>query len=169
MAPILAFAAFGALVTGCSGSSGQKQYDVPEALCGVAVKKDLLLPLLPAGKEVDVEERQPLPRRNECRVEVDGKVALIASREWWEKGDGISTVVRSVPQLESARLVDGTPFVYSGTGGVGEVGSCRNQNYPDHTLFTAIQVYGKDVNDAKGMKELITAYSQEVARSGSCR
>ncbi|MYX31390.1 hypothetical protein GTY75_33035 [Streptomyces sp. SID8381] len=164
----LACVAFGVL-TGCSGSAEQKQYDVPEALCGIAVQQDLLSPLLPAGKKVTVEELQPLPRRSECRVKVDGQVALLASREWWEQGDGLSTVARSIPQLESAQLEDGTPYMYSGTGGAEEIKSCRSQKYADHVLFAAIQVYGKDVNDAAGMKKLITAYSQGVASSDACR
>lgn len=158
--------AFGTLV-GCSGSE-EKEYDVPKALCGVTVDPVLVSELLPAGKTIEVQEKDPVPSRNNCQVNVDGHAALILSQEWWEEGDRISDVARSVPQLESAKLTE-DDFIHSGTGAAMRAESCISQDHPDHTLFTTLEVHADGVDDADATKKLITAYTQAVEDSDACR
>ena len=161
-------AVFGLLV-GCSESGEQKEYDTPSALCGVSVDPNLVSPFLPSGKKVNVGKKTPVPSRTRCQVDIDGKVALMASQEWWAKEDGITDVADAHPQLGSAEPTDDDTLLHSGTGAVAQVKSCTNADLPDHVLYTAIQVYASDREDASAMKKLITAYTEEVERSSACR
>ncbi|MFD5130774.1 hypothetical protein [Streptomyces olindensis] len=158
-----------ALVTlvGCSGSEEKKEYDVPEALCGVTVNPAVVSELLPAGKTIEVQEKNPVPSRSNCQVNVDGKAALILTQEWWEDGDSISDVARSVPQLESAKLTEDN-FIHSGTGAAMRAKSCVNLDHRDHILFTTLEVHADDVEDADATKDLITTYTQAVEDSSTC-
>jgi hypothetical protein len=159
--------AFGTLV-GCSTSIEEKEYDAPKALCGVSVDQGLISSFLPSGKEIDVQEKNPVPSRKRCQVNIDGKVALVASQEWWTKGDGITDVADAHPQLDSAEpTADGT-YLFSTTGAVGKTKSCTSPDHVDHVLYTAMQVYASGKQDAPAMKKLITSYTKEVERSNAC-
>ncbi|TQE38943.1 hypothetical protein Sipo8835_03430 [Streptomyces ipomoeae] len=153
----------------CDKSAGGKEYSVPRALCGVSVDQDLLSEFLPAGKRVDVTEKSSVPGIKRCRVTVDGKLALIASQEWWDKGDSIVDVARAYPQLESARLGEGDAYLNSATGGVGRVKPCVSADYPEKVLYAAVQIYAKDVEDEPSMKKFITAYVKAVGLSSECQ
>ncbi len=159
---------FGVLV-GCSTSDEQREYSVPAVLCGVPVDPDLVSPFLPPGKTVSVRKKTPVPSRTRCQMDVDGKWALIASQEWWTEGSSISEVADAHPELESAQPTDGNALLHSGTGAVARVGSCANADLPEHVLYTAIQVYASEREDASAMKKLITEYTNEVERSSACR
>ncbi|MFJ5264635.1 hypothetical protein ACIQAC_29675 [Streptomyces sp. NPDC088387] len=157
-------------LVGCSASDGSKEYDVPEALCGVSVDQDLVSELLPAGTSISVEEKNPVPSRTRCQVNIDGKAALIASQMWWEKGtDRMTDVADSIPELDSAEPADDDSVLYSGTGALRRVTSCSNADHPDHTFFTSVQVYGDGVDDAEATAALISAYTQALEGSGTCR
>ncbi|MFD7438970.1 hypothetical protein [Streptomyces sp. NPDC059861] len=164
---LLVAAASGTLV-GCSGSDEAKEYDVPHALCGISADPDVVSDLLPTGRTIKVQEKNPVPSRSNCQVNVDGKAALIVSQEWWEEGDSIADVARSVPQLESAKLTD-DDFIQSGTGAVMNASSCTSADHPEHTLFTVLEVHADGVDNADATKELITAYTKAVERSDTCR
>ncbi|MDL5204130.1 hypothetical protein [Streptomyces sp. ALI-76-A] len=165
----LLLGALGTLV-GCSGADGAKEYDPPETLCGIQVDPELVAKLLPAGEEIEIEEKNPVPSRKRCQLNIDGKAALIASQEWWEKEDNIIDVADAHPQLESVQPENGErPYLYTGTGGVGRTDSCVSRDHPDQNLFTAIQVYGKGVDSSETMKKAITAYTQAVERSNACQ
>jgi hypothetical protein len=161
-------AVFGTLV-GCSESGEQKEYDTPSALCNVPVDRDLVSSLLPPGKKISIQEKNPVPSRSRCQVDVDGKVALIASQEWWGKEESINDVADAHPQLESAELTDDNALLFTGTGAVERVKSCVDPNHPDHVLYTAIQVYTSAQEDASSVRKLISEYTKEVELSSKCR
>jgi hypothetical protein len=156
------------VLAGCSGSEETKENDVPKALCGVPVDQDLVSAFLPSGKEIAVQEKNPVPSRKRCQVNIDGKAALTASQEWWEARDGIAIVADAHPQLESAKSTPDGRFLYSGTGAVGKVTSCTNPDHPGHVLYTAVQVYDEDQQDAAAMKRLIADYTRSTEKSGAC-
>ncbi|MFD5076992.1 hypothetical protein [Streptomyces sp. NPDC058371] len=160
--------AFGTLV-GCSASTEKKEYDVPKALCGVSMDRDLVSGFLPAGKKIDIQEKNPVPSRERCQVNIDGKVALVASQEWWQKGDNITDVADAHPQLDSVQPTANGTYVISGTGGVARAKSCTSPDHVDHVLYTAMQVYTPEQRDASAMKRLITRYTKEVERSSKCQ
>ncbi|MDX2694023.1 hypothetical protein [Streptomyces ipomoeae] len=131
--------------------------------------QDLLSEFLPAGKEIDVKEKSPALGIKRCQVTVDGKLALIASQEWWDQGDSIVDVARAYPQLESARLGEGDTYLNSANGGVGWVESCARADYPEKFLYAAVQIYTRDMEDEPSMKKFITAYAKAVGRSSECQ
>ncbi|MFC9915157.1 hypothetical protein [Streptomyces sp. NPDC127197] len=158
------------MLVGCSGSGEKKEFQVPNALCGVAVDRNVVSELLPPGKQIEVEEKHPVHRRTECQVNVDGKAALIASQEWWEDSDSIVDVAASVPQLESAKLTDeSNTYIHSGTGAVMKTKDCASPDHPDHTMYTALEVHADGVDNADATKRLITAYTQAIEDSDTCR
>ncbi|WP_112469551.1 hypothetical protein [Streptomyces triticisoli] len=165
----LILTALGALVVGCSRASEVKEYDVPKSLCGVSVAPELLARLLPSGQEVDVQEKNPVPSRKRCQVDVDGKIALMASQEWWGKTDSLIDVANAHPKLDSAQPTDSYVYLSSGTGAVGRVKNCASPDHTEHTLYAVIEVYAKDVNDAAAMKKLITDYTEVVETGETCR
>jgi hypothetical protein len=160
-------AVFGALA-GCSGSEGTKEYDVPKALCGVPVDQDLVSAFLPSGKKIAVQEKNPVPSRRRCQVNIDGKAALTASQEWWETRDEITTVADAHPELESAKSSPDGRFLYSGTGAVAKVTPCTSPGHPGHVLYTAVQVHDVDRQDAAAMRKLIANYTEGVRGSRAC-
>ncbi|HEX5569660.1 MAG TPA: hypothetical protein VFY14_22535, partial [Streptomyces sp.] len=57
------------VLTGCSGE--QREYAIPEKLCGVPAPKDALSPLLPPGKNLEQEGAPLVDARTFCRTVVD--------------------------------------------------------------------------------------------------
>ncbi|MFS4107038.1 hypothetical protein [Streptomyces sp. PD-S100-1] len=165
----LAFAALGALVVGCSGASAAKEYEVPKSLCGVSVDPKVLGRLLPPGKKIDLREKNPVPSRKRCQVDVDGEIALMASQEWWEDTDSLVDVADAHPRLDTAKPTDSHLYLSSGTGAVGRVKNCASPDHAEHTLYAVIEVYAKDVDDAAAVKKLITAYTAAVEGEKNCR
>jgi hypothetical protein len=67
----LAVAAAMLSLTSCSGDEGEKNYTIPNKLCGTAIDPQLLEPLLPAGDTFSAEPWEPaLPT---CEISVDGE------------------------------------------------------------------------------------------------
>ncbi|MEU9989379.1 hypothetical protein AB0E10_21805 [Streptomyces sp. NPDC048045] len=161
------FAAFGVLA-GCSEPSAKKEYDVPRALCGVSVDPDLVSPFLPAGKKVAVVETRPVPSRKLCRVDVDGKWAMMANLQWWADDVSLDTVAYANPQLGKAGQSADDHFLYSGTGAVKLVDGCKNAGHSGHLLYASVRVRASDLGDAPAMKKLATTYTEAVGHSGQC-
>lgn len=157
------------ILVGCSAGSDEREYAAPEALCGVPVDTGVLSKLLPPGEKIDVQERNPTPHRKRCQVNVDGSVALVASQEWWEDGDGIDVVADAFPQVESAQLTDDSTSLHTGTGALKKVEACDKVGYSGYTLFTAIQVYARGVDDSVAVEKLIGDYTSGVEASATCR
>ncbi|WP_219933788.1 hypothetical protein [Streptomyces sp. NWU49] len=164
---MLALAAVSAL-TGCSGSDKEKKYDVPESLCGTPLDPSIIAELLPSGKSINVQEKNPVPGLKRCQVNIDKKLAFRVSQEWWEEGDTVVDVAKGVPQVKSAELTDDSDSLLTGTGGV-QRAHCADSERPGHILFTTAQVYADGVDDSAAMRELITEYTRAVEESTVCR
>ncbi|MDX2694024.1 hypothetical protein [Streptomyces ipomoeae] len=164
----MVLALFGALVA-CSRSVEEREYAVPEALCGISVDRDLISKFLPSGKRIDVKEKKPVPSRNRCQVNIDGKVALVMSKEWRERGESINYVAGTHSRIDSTDSTDNGTYVYSDTGGVGRVKFCNRSARSERVLYTVVQVYATGMEDKSSMKSLIMAYTKAVERSGACQ
>jgi hypothetical protein len=167
MSALVTLALSGALA-GCTGARGDTEYAAPEDLCGIPVRQDALAQLLPPGKEIDVQEKNPVPSRTRCQVNVDGKVALMASQQWWEDGDSIVDVAKGIPQLKSAESRGDERYLQTGTGAVKQA-ECVSAEHAAHHLFVSVQVYGDGVDDAAAVKTTITSYAQAVEKSAACQ
>ncbi|MCG8964746.1 hypothetical protein [Streptomyces sp. CL12-4] len=167
MSALVTLTLFGALA-GCADTGGETEYAAPKDLCGISVQQDALVQLLPSGDEIEVQEKNPVPSRKRCQVNVDGRAALMASQEWWEEGDSIVDVARGIPQLKSAELRDDERYLQTGTGAVKRA-ECVSTEHPGHHLFVSVQVYGDGVDDAAAVKKAITSYAQAVEKSAACQ
>ncbi|MER7193328.1 hypothetical protein [Streptomyces flaveolus] len=167
MSALVTLTLSGALA-GCTDTGGETEYTAPKDLCGIPVQQDALVQLLPSGDEIDVQEKNPVPSRKRCQVNVDGKAALTASQEWWEDGDSIVDVAKGFPQLKSAKLGDDERYLQTGTGAVKQA-ECVSTEHPGHHLFVSVQVYGDGVDDAAAVRTTITAYAQAVEKSAACQ
>lgn len=47
--------------------------------------------------------------------------------------------------------------------------SCASADHANRTLFTALEAHARGVDDADATKKLITAYTQSVEGSDTCR
>ncbi|MEU5536531.1 hypothetical protein [Streptomyces sp. NPDC020362] len=167
MAATAVLAAFGVLAD-CSGPSAKKEYDVPTALCGVSVDPEVISPFLPAGKQATVVQTRPVPSRKLCRVDVDGRWAMMANLQWWADDVSVDTVAYANPQLGKAGQSAGDHFLYSGTGAVKIVDGCKNSGHSGHLLYISVRVRDSDLGDAPAMKKLATTYTEAVGHSDEC-
>ncbi|MGW2029987.1 hypothetical protein [Streptomyces sp. NPDC001356] len=154
-------------IAGCSEPHAEREYDAPRALCGVPVNPDLVSPFLPPGKEIKVRETRPVPSRVICRVDVDGRWVLMASREWWREDVSSTTVATANPQLRKAQLSPDGGY-YSATGSVKLVKGCKSSNHSRQLLYTSLQISQADLGDTPAMKKLASAYTEAVGRSDDC-
>ncbi|WBO63480.1 hypothetical protein [Streptomyces camelliae] len=161
------FVMFGMMV-GCSTSDEKKEYDVPRALCGISVSPDLVDPFLPPGKKLKVLDTRPVPTRKICRLDVDGKWALMANLEWWADDVSISTVAGANPQLGSAKPSDNEAYFSSGTGAVVQVTGCKNPEHKGQLLYTSLRVRDSGLADTTAMKKLATIFTKAVGKSDEC-
>ncbi len=157
-----------ALFSGC-GADEKKEYAVPDSLCGVKVSARLLSPLLPPGKTVKQENKDPLLDHGSihCNVMVDGKTVFIASQTWQDRGDAMSMAIVQ-PELEPETLNGSAYFQYSEKGAVKRV-DCRAPKKPDEDLYAIPRIPGPQKPDVADVKAFTKNYAKGVAQSDQCR
>ncbi|NYV74308.1 hypothetical protein [Streptomyces sp. UH6] len=155
-------------LTACGGA--EREYAVPKSLCGIAVPADELAPFLPAGKEIEVKERDSddeLSWKTGCLVLVDGKDVLATTVEWNEPDTRTGDFAGGVSLERPDHSTDDGHFLWSGREGFGRTG-CTAPDDGDR-LFTAVRAYGSEHEDADAMKRVIHAYTKAVEKSDLCR
>ncbi|MFF8025201.1 hypothetical protein ACFZDJ_29765 [Streptomyces sp. NPDC007896] len=157
----------GIALSGCS-TEEVREYALPKSLCGVTVKSDLLSPFLPAGKKISTQQESPNGGTERCKISIDGKVAMIAGQLWWEKGGTVMDVAAVHAQVTPGTVTDDKRYLYSGTGAVGKAEGCSDSTHPDQYLFTVIQVFAPDLDDAATMKRLIVDYTKQIQEKYKC-
>ncbi|MFF3207300.1 hypothetical protein [Streptomyces sp. NPDC002962] len=157
----------GTALSGCS-SSEERDYALPRSLCGVSVDPDLLAPFLPPGEEVSTRQTTPNDGTKRCNVSVDGELALVAGRLWWEKTGSVVDVAAVHAQVNKGKVITGEEFLHSGTGAVGKVDGCTDTAHPDQALFTVVQVFASGRESSSTMKRLITEYTGQVQKGSDC-
>lgn len=165
--PVATAVAVASALTSCSNGE-EREYAVPTSLCGAKVRADLLSPFLPPGSKVSVKDTTPVEGTKRCNVSVDGKLAVVASREWWEKDESMTKVAFAHAHVELDSSESSENYLYSGTGAVGRTESCTDPAFEGQAMFTAIQVYASGRDDAKSMKGLIADYTESVEKSAEC-
>ncbi|MEU3920172.1 hypothetical protein [Streptomyces sp. NPDC029004] len=165
--PVATAVVVASVLTSCSNGE-EREYAVPTSLCGAKVQADLLSPFLPPGAKVSVKDSTPVDGTKRCNVSVDGKLAVVASREWWQKDERITKVAFAHAHVELDTSESSGNYLYSGTGAVGRTEGCTDPAFKGQSMFTAIQVYASDLDDAKSMKGLIAEYTASVEKSAEC-
>lgn len=153
-------------LAGCSEAKPERSYDVPDQLCGTPVDRESISSVLPAGKNLDVNKKTPVPSRQRCQVTVDNQLALRVSQEWWKTGSNVTDVAKGVPQLDSVELTDSEEFLQSDTGAARRA-HCKSVEHRNQTLFVTVQLYS-DVEDAAAVKKLTDSYTRAVEDSTMC-
>ncbi|MGA4839253.1 hypothetical protein [Streptomyces sp. G45] len=154
-------------ISACSEGNEESGYAIPASLCGVPVKSELLEPFLPPGDHVSTERTFPDGRTERCTVTIDNrKVAIFTEQEWLSKTSRLLEVAPSSARRKAHGMTD--RYLYSGIGAAGRTVGCTDPNQPDQRLFTIIQSFTPDREDAPTMKKLIKAYTAQVERSKAC-
>jgi hypothetical protein len=155
-------------LAGCSEADQKQEYRVPKSLCGISIDQGALSQLLPPGRKISFEEKNPVPSRKRCQLNVDQKAALMSSQEWWEEGTNIVEVAQGIPQLKSAKLTGDGNYLLTGSGAAKKA-HCSSVEHPGRDLFVTVQAYADKVDDSVAMERMITAYTRSVENSAACR
>ncbi|GAA2405828.1 hypothetical protein GCM10010420_37170 [Streptomyces glaucosporus] len=161
----------GALLLGLGAtacSTQERNYTIPEALCGTAISPDLLEPLLPPGDKLSTTLSDRVEGMKRCLVNVDGKQVLAVGTEWWEKGTSLRVAALTIANVDSddKETEDGR-YLYSENGAIGKV-TCPKPRKPDDDLLVTARVHEPGTPDEAAMKKLIAAYAEAVGKSDEC-
>ncbi|MFF9120469.1 ferrous iron transport protein A [Streptomyces massasporeus] len=163
---VWAISALVAVLSGCGGDESERDYAVPDSLCGVAVDADELGPFLPDGKEITVRDKSG-GGTTVCEVVVDDELALRATQAWVEEGKTTAYFASSQTLTAPEESAEDDRLRYSGNEAFGKTKDCIDKQHGQE-LYTAVQAQGSDHKDADAMKRLITDYTSEVEGSTSC-
>ncbi|WP_166027846.1 hypothetical protein [Streptomyces chilikensis] len=167
-AAALAAAVAVGLSSGCS-SGAERAYRTPDELCDTAVPADALEPFLPGGEKIMVKEEQPAADTSRCRVSVDGEQVLIASLEWRERRGGIFQLFGLHRGMKEGGPAKGDDdLMYTERGAVSRLKGCTPPA-DDQVLYASVDALAEEVGDAKAMRRLAAAYTEEAQQSDMCR
>ncbi|WP_329380812.1 hypothetical protein [Streptomyces sp. NBC_01716] len=157
------------LIASCSESA--KEYETPQAVCGVKVPAEILDPLLPEGEKVS-ERSKTASGVKRCYVSVDDKVALSTSIEWYEADTPIAEIAsKTVGAGPEDKVSTDKRYSYSGKGGAGLI-RCEDSSQIDKDvdgdLYATVRVGGDDSADAAAVLKVIEAYTDAVPAAGEC-
>lgn len=167
------FLAIGLALVACSSgtSEEQREYAVPDKLCGTAVDRDEFAAFLPSGKKLTTQERYLDDKKltERCDVLVDGKLIAQTSREWWPEKEPTGWFANSKTRNDLGHQDDDGRFLFSDYEAFGKAEGCqRVTDAYKYAMFTGIQVLGSEHRDANAMKRLIVRFTDAVEQSSDC-
>ncbi|MFH9733495.1 hypothetical protein [Streptomyces sp. NPDC017260] len=154
------------LVTACSSQEQDRDYAVPDSLCGTSVNAEEITPFLPAGKSIEVTKEEHYATEI-CKVVVDETLILTATQAW--VGQGKTTAYFASGQtLETPKLsAESGRYRFSGNEGFGKTRSCVDREHKQE-LYVALQFQGSKHSDSDAIEQLVTAYTEKVEDSSAC-
>ncbi|MFF5028268.1 hypothetical protein ACFY2J_29235 [Streptomyces collinus] len=163
---LLGAALLAGLATSCSSSSATQEYAVPGDVCGTEVTRDLLAPLLPAGKKISARPTSAVGTER-CRLLVDGEIAFSSSVEKRAANTTASDVASSAYGVDPTDTsADRGRVIYSTTGAVGLV-NCPASASAESTLWATVRT-SHEVK-ASAMRAFIEGYAAALSQSDACR
>ncbi|MEU0678182.1 hypothetical protein ABZ330_36065 [Streptomyces sp. NPDC006172] len=160
LAAVLAFAA------GCSTGEQNREYAIPESLCGTAVDANDLESFLPAGRKITVREKEYSGSKI-CEVVVDDTLIATASRIWLKEGTTTMNFAYGQTTHTPESSAEEGRFRYSENEAFGRTRNCLDPR-GKQVLYTAIQAQGSKHRDAEAMKRLIISFTAVVEKSTEC-
>ncbi|MFD5899512.1 hypothetical protein [Streptomyces sp. NPDC060366] len=156
------------LIASCSEST--KEYETPQAVCGVAVPAEILDPLLPEGEKVS-ERSKTASGVKRCYVSVDDKVALSTSIEWYEADTPVAEIAsKTIGADPDDKVSADKRYSYSGKGGAGLI-RCEDSSEIDKDvdgdLYATVRVSG-DSADASAVLKMVEAYTKAAPSGDGC-
>ncbi|MFF9493798.1 hypothetical protein [Streptomyces flaveolus] len=164
--PVLATLTASIMVVGCSHDEEDRDYAVPDQLCGMPVAEKELTPFLPAGNQIKVSEEDYSGTRM-CMVTVDRTLVLTTTQAWIEQGRTTAYFIAGQTLKKIDHSIQAGRFWFSGNEGFGKTRDCVDRRYKQE-LYVAIQAQGSKHSDPDAMKRLITSYAGEVEGSAEC-
>ncbi|MFI2206888.1 hypothetical protein ACH47Z_40495 [Streptomyces sp. NPDC020192] len=155
-------------LSGCSDHKEKRQYAIPYSLCGIPVDSDTLAPFMPPGRKISVRQDLPDGFAARCEVRVDSRLAVQASQEWLS-GPNTAYFVGGQANSKLGHQAEDGRFLYSGWEAFGETRSCKSEKLLGNHLFTAFQMHSSNHQDTDAMKQLITAYTNAVEKTDTCK
>lgn len=155
-------------LTSCSSSPSkeQQEYEVPKSLCGTAITASALKPLLPPGKTISSRSSNTTGLK-QCRLSVDGKLAISSSIERWEAGTSLMKVASGTYGMNTeGREMRGDRYVLSGKAAVGHA-SCAKPHNNAEEVFTTVRIEHESANKSNIFK-IIDSYTETVNTSSHC-
>ncbi|MFB7917701.1 hypothetical protein [Streptomyces sp. NPDC056061] len=165
--PLAIFAAVALLaVGGCSGD--EKSYSVPEVLCGVPVRRDMLKDLLPDGARLKIEESHTydVPEYRFCDVVIDGKVELSSEGVWRKAGFTAEDTAKAALVFNTEPRQGGKFQVWK--SGATTAFECRNARQKAGAFSLEVRVVRPEGNMADKVERYLASYAEEYRKILPC-
>ncbi|MCP3770352.1 MULTISPECIES: hypothetical protein [Streptomyces] len=166
ISPILTALMFLTMAAGCSNEKNDRDYAVPDSLCGTPVSAKELTPFLPGGKQIKVSEEFHSGTKV-CNVVVDRTLILTATQAWVAEGRTTAYFASGQTLKKIEHSIESGRFRFSGNEGFGKTRNCMDRRYKQE-LYVALQAQGSEHSDPNAMKRLITSYADRVEDSAAC-
>ncbi|MEV5442019.1 hypothetical protein AB0N23_05645 [Streptomyces sp. NPDC052644] len=158
-------------LSACSAPQ-QREYGIPDSLCGVKVSAKHLEAVLPPGKNI-TQHATSVPGVRRCYLDVDDETVLATAMDWQAEGISLREYAAGVRGVDlDGRLTPDNRHLFSPMGGVGLVHcpapSLRHKE-SDKTgdLFAFVRTGGQSVDEAD-MRSLIVEYTEALGESEAC-
>lgn len=154
-----------ASIAACSSPSPEREYAVPNSLCGTKVPTASLEPLLPPGKKIAAQPTSAVDIER-CRLQVDGETAFSSSVEKRATDVSAQDVAKSALSVEPTdSATDDGRFIYSKTGAVGRL-ECPASARPDGSWWVTART--THTVTAKDMLSFVRDYATAAAKTDTC-
>ncbi|MFG3260023.1 hypothetical protein [Streptomyces sp. NPDC048172] len=169
-------------LTGCGEDAPDREYAIPEKLCGVPVKAKLLEPFLPDGKETSQKEQRNADDVEglSCDLLVDGKTAIALESEWHAKKpslrdvNGSSLITDPSPPERPAALRGGSYVV--GDRVAAAAVPCHStearRTDPAEGFTFSVELFdgpGSDKESKKALQRFMGPFSEALVKKLPCR
>ncbi|MEU2183431.1 hypothetical protein [Streptomyces thermolilacinus] len=157
----------------CSQTQQQREYRIPDTLCGVKVSADHLTAVLPPGKKI-TQRTTSAPGIRRCYVDIDDNNVLATAMDWRAEGTSLLEYAAGVYGVDlDGQLTADKRYFFSPMGGVGFV-HCPTPS-PRHResdkigdLFSFVRTGGQAVGESE-MRALIIEYTEALTDSEACK
>ncbi|MGW4980635.1 hypothetical protein [Streptomyces mirabilis] len=154
-------------LTGCSGE--EKNYAVPDELCGAQVKPELTRALLPSGDKIRVlkEASNTASPHQFCTVSVDNKVQLRTEGAWQATGTTAKKAAEKSLVFNTRSTEDGRFAI--GRGAAVTVVDCKNSKYKAERFSFKIVVNHPEGDIDDKMQRFLAAFSESYSKTLPCQ
>ncbi|MCX2967554.1 MULTISPECIES: hypothetical protein [Streptomyces] len=170
MAKVLASVSLLILVT--AACSAQREYALPDDLCGIPVPTELMKPFLPAGDTLEQQETESFGggMLYGCSLIVDRSATLTVRGQWRDTGFTVQDAAAEKLVHRPDRPRGSSHAVWN--TGAAAVLSCRNQEKEAHSYSVILATPHPDKEETEQHKDallrFIDVYSEALVDSLPC-
>ncbi|MGA5424188.1 hypothetical protein [Streptomyces lavendulocolor] len=158
-----------AAVSGCNTTEQEREFEIPKALCGMAIDPGHLEVVLPSDGKTLSTRSSDLVGYDRCVVTVDGVAVLSATREWLRANTTVTSVASSVRGVKIDHVSEDRRYAWGAQGAVSQV-SCPKpkEKHQDMQLWVKIFTANGGRPDEDRMRALVLDYTRAVSESDEC-